>query len=211
MAESTQTLPGRIEPRQRRRLWFIGLLILELLVLAYLGTRLVQVETVVDRTEVTGNFETVYYRNEIIGDPPLLVLLVLGVLLPLASRRLRREALLLVVVQAAVGSLIVFVIWPLAEVFVEGFRAGQLAEGFSLIQFERLLSTPTVVRASINTLTIGTITGLVATTVGTLIAYTLTLTDVPGKRLLRILTVLPLVSPPFAVSFAIILLLAGEG
>lgn len=211
MAENIQTLPSQMTPKQRRRLWFIGLVIIELLALAYIGTRLVQVEAVVDRTEVVGNVETVYFRNEIVGDPPLLVLLVLGVLLPLVSRRLRRETVLLVAVQAAVGSLIVFVVWPLAEVFVEGFRAGQEAQHFSLIQFEKLLATPMVARASINTLTIGIITGVVATVIGTLIAYTLTLTDVPGKRLLRILTILPLVSPPFAVSYAIIMLFGRRG
>ena len=47
--------------------------------------------------------------------------------------------------------------------------------------------------------------------VGTLVAYTLTLTDVPWKRWLRNLVVLPLVSPPFAVSFAIILLFGRRG
>ena len=211
MTESVLTLPRGLTSRQRRRLWFIALLLIELLVLAYIGTRLVGVEVVVDRTEVTGNVETIYYRNEITGDPPLLILLVLGVALPLASRRLRREAVLLLAVQAAVGSLVVFVLWPLAQVFIEGFRAGQVERHFSLIQFEKLLATPMVARASLNTLRIGSITALLATAVGTLIAYTLTLTDVPGKRLLRILTILPLVSPPFAVSFAIIMLFGRRG
>ena len=211
MTESALTLPRGMTSRQRRRLWFIALLLIELLVLAYIGTRLVGVEVVVDRTEVTGNVETIYYRNEITGDPPLLILLVLGVALPLASRRLRREAVLLLAVQAAVGSLVVFVLWPLAQVFIEGFRAGQVERHFSLIQFEKLLATPMVARASLNTLRIGAITAVAATAIGTLIAYTLTLTDVPGKRLLRILTILPLVSPPFAVSFAIIMLFGRRG
>ena len=211
MTESVLTLPRGLTSRQRRRLWFIALLLIELLVLAYIGTRLVGVEVVVDRTEVTGNVETIYYRNEITGDPPLLILLVLGVALPLASRRLRREAVLLLAVQAAVGSLVVFVLWPLAQVFIEGFRAGQVERHFSLIQFEKLLATPMVARASLNTLRIGAITAVAATAIGTLIAYTLTLTDVPGKRLLRILTILPLVSPPFAVSFAIIMLFGRRG
>jgi iron(III) transport system permease protein len=47
--------------------------------------------------------------------------------------------------------------------------------------------------------------------IGTLVAYTVTLTDVPGRRWLRILTTLPLVSPPFAVSFAILLLFGRRG
>ena len=211
MTESVLTLPRGLTSRQRRRLWFIALLLIELLVLAYIGTRLVGVEVVVDRTEVIGNVETIYYRNEITGDPPLLILLVLGVALPLASRRLRREAVLLLAVQAAVGSLVVFVLWPLAQVFIEGFRAGQVERHFSLIQFEKLLATPMVARASLNTLRIGAITAVAATAIGTLIAYTLTLTDVPGKRLLRILTILSLVSPPFAVSFAIIMLFGRRG
>jgi iron(III) transport system permease protein len=211
MSEGILTLPRQMTNRQRQRIGFITLLLVELLVLAYIGTRLVDIETVVDRTEVIGNVETVYYRNEITGDPPLVVLLVLGVMLPLASRRLRREPILMVAVQAAVGSLIVFVLWPLAQVFVEGFRAGREAQGFSLVQFQTLLETPMVARASINTLQIGTITAVLATVIGTLVAYTLTLTDVPGKRWLRILTVLPLVSPPFAVSFAVILLFGRRG
>lgn len=211
MAENILTLPQRMTPRQRRRLWFLGLLVVELLALAYIGSRLVQIEAVVDHVETTGNVETVYYRNQIAGDPPLLALLVLGVLLPLVSRRLRREPVLLLAVQAGVGSLIVFVLWPLAQVFLEGFRAGQQTETISLVQFQKLLATPMVARASINTLEIGAITALLGTAIGTLVAYTLTLTDVPGKRLLRILTILPLVSPPFAVSFAIIMLFGRRG
>lgn len=211
MSEGILTLPRQMTTVQRRRIGFIVLLLIELLVLAYIGTRVVGIETVVERTEVVGNVETVYYRNEITGDPPLVVLLVLGVMLPLASRRLRHEPILMVAVQAAVGSLIVFVLWPLAQVFVEGFRAGLDVQGFSLVQFEKLLQTPMVARASINTLKIGTITAVLATVIGTLVAFTLTLTDVPGKRWLRILTVLPLVSPPFAVSFAVIMLFGRRG
>jgi iron(III) transport system permease protein len=103
------------------------------------------------------------------------------------------------------------VLWPLGQVFVEGFKAGPLAGGFSLLQFERLLETPMVARATRNTLFIGITSAVLATVVGTLVAYTLTLTDVPGKRWLRILTTLPLVSPPFAVSFAILLLFGRRG
>lgn len=211
MAEDLLTLPRQMTSRQRRRLVFAALLVLELLVLAYIGSRLVRVAVVVDRVEVVGNQETIHYRNEIAGDPPLFVLLALGVLLPLASRKLRREPALLLALQIAIGGLIVFVLWPLAQVFIEGFRAEARGQEFSLIQFERLLATPMVRRASTNTLLIGTITAVLATAIGTLVAYTLTLTDAPGKRLLRILTILPLVSPPFAVSFAVIMLFGRRG
>ena len=52
---------------------------------------------------------------------------------------------------------------------------------------------------------------VLSTLVGALVAYALTLTDMPWKRWLRNLVVLPLVSPPFAVSFAIILLFGRRG
>ncbi|MFQ5593886.1 MAG: ABC transporter permease [Anaerolineae bacterium] len=211
MAGKVLTLPQRWSEPQRRRIAFLTLIAVELLLLILIGTRLVQVQAVEDHREIIGNVETIYLRNEIVGDPPLLALVVLGMGLALASRRLRREPILLVAVQAATVGLIVFVLWPLAEVFVEGFRAGQGAEGFSLLQFEKLLEMPMVARAVKNTLVIGVISATLSTLIGTLVAYSLTLTDVPWKRSLRILTVLPLVSPPFAVSFAILLLFGRRG
>jgi iron(III) transport system permease protein len=211
MTNSLLTLPQRWSVEQRRRLVLAGLIVAELLLLLFIGMNLVQVQAVEDYREVVGDAELVHFRNEIVGDPPLLVLIVLGMALPLASARLRREPILLVTLQAAIIGLIVFVLWPLAQVFIEGFKAGQETEGFSLIQFEKLLAMPMVARATRNTMLIGVITATFATLIGTLVAYTLTLTDVPLKRLLRILVILPLVSPPFAVSFAIIMLFGRRG
>jgi len=195
----------------RRRMAFAILVLIEALVLIFAATQLVQVRAVEDRREIVDNVETIHFRNEVVGDPPLLVMIVLGALLPLASGRLRREPVMLVVTQAAIVSLILFVMWPLGQVFGEAFREGQGTEGFSLSQFETLLETPMVARASINTLVIGVTSAVLATLIGTLVAYTLTLTDVPWRRGLRILTTLPLVSPPFAVSFAVILLFGRRG
>jgi iron(III) transport system permease protein len=196
---------------RQRQAAFALLLAIELLVLAWVASRLVQVEVVEDRRELVGDVETIHFRRAVTGDPALAALLGLGLAVPLLSARLRREPVLLVGVQAAVTSLTLFVLWPLGQVFVQGFKAGPLASGFSLLQFERLLATPMVARASTNTMIIGVIAAGLATAIGTLVAYTLTLTDVPGKRWLRILTTLPLVSPPFAVSFAFILLFGRRG
>jgi iron(III) transport system permease protein len=211
MANNLLTFPRRWSVQQQRQIIFAALIIVEVLLLILVGSQLIQVQAVEDYREVVGDTEVVHFRNEIVGDPPLLVLIAIGLGLPLASRRLRREPVLLVTLQAAVVGLVVFVLWPLAQVFVEGFKAGLETEGLSLIQFQKLLAMPMVARASRNTLVIGVITATLSTLVGTLIAYTLTLTDVPWKRWLRILTILPLVSPPFAVSFAIILLFGRRG
>jgi len=189
---------------------FAALIVVELLLLAFVGTKIVQVQVVEDYREVVGTTETIHFRNEVVGDPALFALILLGVAVPFASRRLRREPVLLVAVQAAVVALTMFVLWPLAQVFIEGFKAEYGTESFSLVQFEKLLQ-PMVVRATKNTMLIGVISASLSTLVGTLVAYTLTLTDVPWKRWLRNLVVLPLVSPPFAVSFAIILLFGRRG
>lgn len=213
MSSEVLRWPQQLSLSQRRNLGFAALVFVELLLLIYIGTRLVGVELVevTDLTQVSGNVETVFMRREVVGDPPLLLLLVLGMFVPLASRRLRREPVLLVALQVAIIGLIVFVIWPLAQVFIEGFRAGQNVTGFSLVQFETLFAMPMVANATRNTMIIGVTTAVLATLIGTLIAYTLTLTDVPGKRWLRIMTIIPLVSPPFAVSFAFILLFGRRG
>jgi iron(III) transport system permease protein len=211
MANNLLTLPQRWSVQQRRRLALAGLIVIELLLLVFIATNLLQVQAVEDFREVVGDVETVHFRNEIVGDPPLVALIVIGMALPLASSRLRREPVLLVTLQAAIVGLVVFVLWPLAQVFVEGFKAGGESEGFSLVQFEKLLAMPMVARATKNTMIIGVTTATLATLIGTLVAYTLTLTDVPLRRLLRILVILPLVSPPFAVSFAIIMLFGRRG
>jgi iron(III) transport system permease protein len=197
--------------KRQRLAGLISLVVVEMLILVFVGTRLVRVESVEDRREVVGTTETIYFRSEIVGDPPLMVLLGLALILPLASRRLRREPILLVALQAVLVGLIMFVLWPLAQVFIEGFRAGQGAEGFSLVQFEKLLQTPMVARATKNTMVIGLISATLVTAVGLVVAYTLTLANVPWKRWLRILVILTLVSPPFAVSFAFILLFGRRG
>lgn len=211
MVDNLRALPRRGSSQQRRR-WmaFAALIAVELLLLAFVGTRIIQVQAVEDYREVVGTTETIHFRNEVVGDPALFALILLGVAVPFASRRLRREPVLLVAVQAAVVALTMFVLWPLAQVFIEGFKTEYGTESFSLVQFEKLLQ-PMVVRATKNTMLIGVISASLSTLVGTLVAYTLTLTDVPWKRWLRNLVVLPLVSPPFAVSFAVILLFGRRG
>jgi iron(III) transport system permease protein len=211
MLNSVSIWPETWSPDRRRRVGFALLLLVEALILVYVATRLVGVEVVEDFREIVGNQEIIHLKNEIVGDPPLLVLIVLGLLVPLIPARLRRERVLLIAVQASIVALMVFVLWPLVQVFAEGFKAAQGAAGFSLNQFERLLQSPTVARATRNTMYIGVISAVTSTVIGTLVAYTLTLTDVPWKRWLRILVILPLVSPPFAVSFATIMLFGRRG
>ena len=152
MTGNIQKLPQRMTITQRRRVLFITLIVIEIAFLVFIGIKLVGVEAVEDYTEIVGNQEIVYFRNEITGDPALLALIVLMVVATFASKRLRREPVLLMAVQVSSIGLIVFVLWPLAQVFLEGFRASQSAEGYSLVQFQKLLTTPMVAKATTNTM-----------------------------------------------------------
>jgi iron(III) transport system permease protein len=202
---------GDLTTTQKRRLLFVALIVVELLVLAYLTTHLVDIRYVETHVETAGDVERVFMERELLGDPGLLALILLAAALPLLSRPVRREPVVLVALQVAGVGLVLFVIWPLAEVLLESFREEYGAEGFSLVQFERMLALPSTLRATRNTMVIGLLSAFLATAVGTLVAYTLALADIPWKRALRILTIVPLVSPPFAVSFAFIMLFGRRG
>ena len=196
---------------KRRRLRLLVFALVEVLILILVATQLIQVQVVEDYREVTGNLETIYFRREIVGDPPLLVLLVGAVLIPLLSAPLRREWFLLALVQITLAGLVIFVLWPLAQVFIQSFRVDFNTPGFSLVQFQKLIATPSVARAITNTFVIGVTTATLSTALGALMAYALTLVQMPARRVLRFLAILPLVSPPFAVSFAFILLFGRRG
>lgn len=197
--------------KTRKRLGSIAFVLIEVAVMALIGFLLLRFQVVEDYRQVVGDLVTIHYKREFIGEPVLFGLVILAAVWPVFVVRLRREPMLLLITQVSLILLVIFVLWPLLQVFVEGFKAAQGAVGFSLDQFSRLLSMPTVARAFRNTLWLGTVSALLSTIMGTLVAYALTLTDVPLKSWLRVLVVLPLISPPFAVSFAIIMLFGRSG
>lgn len=201
----------RLTRRQKRQLTSIAIGLFQLLLLILIGSQVIGFKLVEDFSEVVGGVKTTYLRRELIGDPLLLLIIAIGMLLPVFSAKLRRETVLLVTIQLTSVGLIVFVLWPLGQVFVEGFQGGGESAGFSFFQFQKLLASPMVINASVNTLFIGVLSAFLSTSIGTVVAYTLTLTDIPFKRWLRILVILPLVSPPFAVSFAFIMLFGRRG
>jgi iron(III) transport system permease protein len=196
---------------KRRRLVLLLFVLVEALILLLIGTQLVQVQIVEDYREVVGNLETIYFRREIVGDPPLLALLAAALFLPLLSAALRREWFLLALVQLTLAGLVIFVLWPLAQVFIQSFKEDFNTPGFTLFQFQKLIKTPAVARAVTNTFILGVTTATLSTALGALVAYALTLVEMPARGILRFLAVLPLVSPPFAVSFAFILLFGRRG
>jgi iron(III) transport system permease protein len=108
--------------------------------------------------------------------------------------------------------LFVFVFYPLFRTSANGFFN---AEGrFSLEYFGRYFDSyygPVARQVFYSTLVMGVLTAACGTFLGFIFAYTITRCDIPGKRLVHILALVPTVSPPFAIALSTILLFGRNG
>jgi iron(III) transport system permease protein len=112
---------------------------------------------------------------------------------------------LVLVIMAAVG---VFVVYPLVQVLLASF---QVRGSWSTANFE-LLSTRRLYRtALVNSLQVAILVGVVGTALGFVIAFVLTRTNAPFKRALHLLTLLPIISPPFVGAISILFLFGFNG
>lgn len=108
--------------------------------------------------------------------------------------------LLLVVLFIAVT--IIMPIWAMVE--ESGSETGQEL-------FEHYLKSPVYRTIILNTLRMGLLVGALGTVVGFLFAYVQVKVDVPFKRFIHFVALVPVVSPPFAVATATLLLLGRNG
>ena len=107
----------------------------------------------------------------------------------------------------------VFIAWPLLRVIVQGFIA-QDSGAFDIRYFRQYLDPYYQghnFRVLRNTLVMGFFTALGGTILGFVFAYTIVRCNVPFPRLLHVLTLLPTISPPFAIAIAAILLFGRAG
>ena len=123
-----------------------------------------------------------------------------------APRRRRRLGPgLRVLVIASVLLVVLGSVFPLVAVLATAFSADALpryAEFFtSTVDLEILR----------NTLVLGALVGAAGTALGFLFAFVQTRLAVPGKRILHVLALVPVVSPPFAVATATVVLYGRRG
>lgn len=113
--------------------------------------------------------------------------------------------------------MLAFIIWPLARVIVQGFFIADSkpnAGTFNLDQFARYLSPQFSLQywtIFSDTLLMGILAAIGSTLVGFLFAYTMVRCNIPFKRVVHALTLLPTISPPFAIALATILLFGRSG
>ncbi len=131
---------------------------------------------------------------------------------PLAARAPSRPASGDVAV-AATGAavlllLLAFVAWPVLRVLALSLSD---AGGVTLAHYRSFFGTSRLLGILSNSLLVSLTSTVITVAVALVLAYAVTRTTVPGKRFLSLMSLIPLIAPPFLVSLAFILLLGRNG
>lgn len=123
-------------------------------------------------------------------------------------RILARDPILLALVAVIFAAILIFVVYPLMMVFIASFqeRGEWTSANYALMSERRLYRN-----ALWNSLSVGALVGLIGVVIGYLAAFVLTRLDVPGKRLLHYLMIVPIISPPFVSAVSILFLFGFNG
>ncbi|MPY11446.1 iron ABC transporter permease [Arthrobacter sp. KR32] len=109
------------------------------------------------------------------------------------------------VITVVVLILAILIGYPLVRILTQAFGA----EGLETL---RNIATSSANRAVLlNTVVLGVLVGAVGTAIGFAFAYAQARLDFRGKKLLHLIALLPIVSPPFAVATAVITLFGRSG
>jgi iron(III) transport system permease protein len=132
-------------------------------------------------------------------------------------RLIAQDPVLLIGLMITGAFILAFIAWPLARVIVQGFFIADSkpnAGTFNLDQFTRYVSPEFALQYwSIfrDTLLMGVFAAIGSTALGFLFAYTVVRCNIPFKRVVHAFTLLPTISPPFAIALAAILLFGRAG
>ena len=128
----------------------------------------------------------------------------------LDRKKLMGDPILVTTIVVLITFLTLFILYPLAILLVDSFVGDG---GFSLDVFRRIFDMPTFTRAITNTLKVGFLVGILSTLVGLLFAYVEVYVrmDKFVGSLFKVVSMLPVVSPPFVLSLSMIMLFGKAG
>ncbi|BBK39065.1 iron ABC transporter permease [Allostella sp. ATCC 35155] len=118
------------------------------------------------------------------------------------------------------GAILVFTAWPMAVILTQAFgttpEAGPLAAFADRVADRKVwglacLTSSRSCGVAWNTLTLGFSTATAATALGLAFALIATRTDFRARRAMRMLTVLPIITPPFVIGLGLILIFGRSG
>jgi iron(III) transport system permease protein len=123
-------------------------------------------------------------------------------------RLIWKEPLLLVSIIAIFYFLMIFVLFPLFMVFKTSLIVDKQ---FDLSNYLAIFSKKYYFQPFINSMILGVLAGTAGTILGFVFAYAITRTPLPFKRFFRMTATFPIISPPFVIALAAILLFGRAG
>ena len=128
----------------------------------------------------------------------------------LDRKKLMGDPVMVTTIVVLITFLTLFILYPLAILLVDSFVGDG---GFGLGVFQRIFQMPNFIRAITNTLKVGFVVGILSTMLGLLFAYVevyVRMNKVAGG-LFKLVSMLPVVSPPFVLSLSMIMLFGKAG
>ena len=128
----------------------------------------------------------------------------------LDRKKLMADPIMVTTIVVLITFLTLFILYPLAILLVDSF-VGDGTFGFSI--FDRIFKMPTFTRAINNTLKVGFLVGILSALIGLLFAYVevyVRMNKFVGG-LFKVVSMLPVVSPPFVLSLSMIMLFGKAG
>ena len=123
----------------------------------------------------------------------------------LDRKKLLADPVMVTTIVVLITFLTLFILYPLAMLLVDSFYG---EGGLTLDIFRRIFKIPTFTRAITNTLKVGFLVGILSALIGLLFAYVEVYVRV-GRftgGLFKVVSMLPVVSPPFVLSLSMIML-----
>ncbi len=105
--------------------------------------------------------------------------------------------------------LIVFILFPLVNVFRLAFTSNE--GSFDLSNFISIALNSNYQYTFLNSIKLGLVVAVVAAAVGYLFAFSVTRTEMPGKKFFRMMATFPIITPPFVLSLSFIFLFGRQG
>ena len=128
----------------------------------------------------------------------------------LDRKKLMADPVMVTTIVVLITFLTLFILYPLAMLLVDSFYG---AGGLTMDIFRRIFKIPTFTKAITNTLKVGFLVGILSALIGLLFAYVEVYVRV-GRftgGLFKVVSMLPVVSPPFVLSLSMIMLFGKAG
>ena len=122
------------------------------------------------------------------------------------TRLARVDPLVGVTAAGVLGLLLVFVVWPALRVL-----AMSVTGPLGVAQYAAFFNSWRLARILVNSLLVSAVSTVITVAIALVLAYAVTRTTVPGKRFVSLMSLLPLIAPPFLVSLSFILLFGRNG